>query len=132
MIISNHYHLPLQEVVDWKEFSIIIPESEVSAFAQFEMLFCLTNTCFALCSINFVLCFFDVKFRHVLEYLVILHTDSIVIFSVDDALWNPGFIWGRIVKPPSAGHKRRPVGRYTSAVAAFFFRVFQLWWGSNI
>ena len=30
VIISDHYHLPLQELVDWKEFSLIIPESEVS------------------------------------------------------------------------------------------------------
>lgn len=30
VILSDHYHLPLQGIVNWSEFSIIIPESQVA------------------------------------------------------------------------------------------------------
>lgn len=30
VILSDHYHLPLQGVVDWNQFSVIVPESQVA------------------------------------------------------------------------------------------------------
>nr|CAB3244015.1 probable glycosyltransferase At5g11130 [Phallusia mammillata] len=34
VILSNHYHLPLQGIVDWNQFSIIVPENEVADLKQ--------------------------------------------------------------------------------------------------
>jgi len=32
VILSDHYHLPLQGIVNWSEFSVIVREDEVSTY----------------------------------------------------------------------------------------------------